>query len=207
MPSIDETQFAAIDFEGAGAQAGKSDAPVQIGIAVMTRGEILPAESLRSYIACETPITRSAQRVHGICAADLESAPTLLELWPEITSLLRGRYVVAHGAATEKRFLKIFPFHRFEPWVDTLTFARAVDPALASYSLSNLCMHYGVADSLEKAVPNFRWHDAYCDALASLYLLRHIVKLHNLAASDPSVLISPCQSHYRRLLREKSLQQ
>jgi DNA polymerase-3 subunit epsilon len=51
-------------------------------------------------------------------------------LWPEFKSRLSGAVVVAHGAGTEKRFLRACPLHGFGPWLDTLALSRAALPGL-----------------------------------------------------------------------------
>jgi len=173
MPAIREIDFAALDFESAGLRAGGTDFPVQIGIALASRGRI--SGGLNSFIACDAPVTWRAREVHGIGPAQLEGAPSLTELWHRIKGLLGGRWVVAHGAATEKRFLRAFPFHGFGPWVDTLKLARAVDPGLPSHALGDLARHYGLEEGLRVSVPGFRWHDAYSDAVASLEILHHLI--------------------------------
>lgn len=187
--TIHETGFAAIDFEGAGARPGASDAPVQVGIAVM-RGCVLDESAgFSSYIASPIPVTWSARKVHGISDEALRGAPELPGLWPEIRDRLAGRWVVAHGAATEKRFLRAFPFHGFGPWVDTLKLARAVEPTLTSHALSDVAAHFGVVATLRERIPDFRWHDAYCDAVASIEILRAIIRRFSLDQEPPEVLL------------------
>ena len=55
----------------------------------------------------------------------------MVDLWPPIRDRLAGAAVVAHGAGTEKRFLRAFPYHGFSPWIDTLRLARKVLPNLS----------------------------------------------------------------------------
>lgn len=173
---LDEATYAAIDFESAGSAPGLTDSPVQIAIARMEGFTPLPAEALRSYLRTERPITWSAQQVHGIRASDLQGAPTLQALWPRIQSLLRGRLLVAHGAATERRFLRAFPTHRFGPWIDTLHVARRLHPGLPSYRLGDLVAHFQLEPTIAPLCPGLAWHDALYDATASLVLLRHLIQ-------------------------------
>ena len=132
---VTEVPFAVIDFESAGSAPGLTDEPVQIAVIHWNGEEIKTA--LNSYLRPSRKVTWSAKEVHGIGDEMLVRAPLFVDLWPQVKSSLGNRWVVAHGAATEKRFLRVFPFHGFGPWVDTLTLTRAVYPSLPSHALSD----------------------------------------------------------------------
>ena len=185
-PLLKYASLAAIDFESAGERRGETAVPVQIGIAWMNDLQVEPASFYRSYLQTEQPITWSAQQVHGISKDDLRDAPPLTSLWPDLQQRLRGRYLVAHGRGTEKKFLRTFPLHGFGPWIDTLSLSRTMMPGLSSYKLSDLIFHFGLLENLVALVPNFRWHEALSDAVASLVLLSHLVQKNNL--TDHSIL-------------------
>jgi len=194
---VAETSFAAIDFESAGIRRGDTEVPVQIGIALMHRLEV--SESFTSFLFTDQPITWAAQRVHGIRSRDLAGAPRLLELWPEVHRLLENRWLVAHGCATERRFLRAFPLHGFGPWVDTLKLSRAVWPEKKSFALGDLILDLGLEDNLRNALPGFRWHDALSDATASLVLLRRVIAETSLGGEKAEILLRPDDSPYHRL--------
>ncbi|MFA7232739.1 MAG: 3'-5' exonuclease [Terrimicrobiaceae bacterium] len=183
---IAETRFAAIDFESAGSAPGRTDAPVQIAIAHLSGNAI--SEALCSYVKPGTPVTWAARKVHGITDSMIEDAPLFLDLWPRIKSDMEGCWIVAHGAATEKRFLRVFPFHSFGPWVDTLDLARAAYPNLSSHALGEVIRALGLERAPEIQAEGFRWHDARCDAIASLVLLRHLISVCGLADAETEVL-------------------
>jgi DNA polymerase III subunit epsilon len=195
--TVAETSFAAIDFESAGVRRGSTEVPVQIGIALMHQLEI--SENFGSFLFTEEPITWAAQKVHGIRAKDLSGAPRLAELWPKIHLLLNNRWLVAHGSATERRFLRAFPFHGFGPWVDTLKVSRAVWPEKNSFALGDLVQDLGLEDELRNVFPQFRWHDALSDAMASLILLRHAVVDAKIGAEKADLLLRPDATEYHRL--------
>jgi len=186
--TIAATRFAAIDFESAGNRPGSTDVPVQIGIATMDGLAFAPADLFSSYIACDRPVAWNARKVHGISDADLAGAPAFADLWPEVRARLAGRWVVGHGAATERRFLRAFPLHGFGPWIDTLTLARALDPGQPSHALGDLARAYGLEDDLSARIPGFRWHDAGSDAAASLVLLAFLVNRFGLSGFPPARL-------------------
>lgn len=184
-----EIEFAAIDFESAGTEPGRTDEPVQISIVLMKNGEV--GTAFTSYLKPSRPVTWAAKAVHGISDEKLMDAPRLIDLWPDVKRMLEGRWVVAHGAATEKRFLRVFPIHRFGPWVDTLTLTRSIFPSLESFALADAISALGLVDCAELKRPGFRWHDALCDATASLVLLRHLIASAGLAEAPAEMINLP----------------
>jgi len=195
---ISEHTFAAIDFESAGAARGKTDVPVQIGMAMWSikEGHYNP---FVSFIRADRPITWAAQKVHGISSEDLADAPAFMTLWPIIKATMGGNIAVAHGHGTEKRYLRAFPAHGFGPWVDTLQLARAAWPELPSHALGKVCQHFNLTDKVTQIVPEKTWHDALFDAAASLVLLEHLIKQFNLENSPISFLLNPDTTEWHRL--------
>ncbi len=174
---IRDLPFAALDFESAGERPNEAGVPIQIGIAWMQNQTPDPNSFFRSYLRAERRVTWAAQQVHGISSADLKNAPELHSLWPELKTRLGNRWIVAHGSGTEKRFLRAFPLHGFGPWVDTLTLSRKILPGRSSYALSDLVTELGLIDEARGLLPDFRWHEALSDSLASLLLLRKLIDL------------------------------
>lgn len=182
-----EAPFAAIDFESAGTAPGLTDEPVQI--AIVHCGAVAPVVALNSHLRPSRPVTWAARQVHGISDNKLSHAPRLVDLWPQVRSALEGRWVVAHGAATEKRFLRVFPFHGFGPWVDTLALTRAIYPSLPSHALGDTLAALGLVEKI--TFIGFRWHDAASDAIASLILLQHLIEVGGIANEPAEVLTRP----------------
>ncbi len=195
MPLIRHCRFTAIDFESAGALRGKTDSPVQIGLASWSL-EAGHHGTFVSYLHTDQPIQWAARKVHGIGPQHLLEAPALLMLWPEVKNRLAGAIVVAHGKGTEKRFLRAFPGHGFGPWIDTLLLARAAWPDLPDHSLGALCEVLGLAESIRVLVPAKSWHDALFDAVASLVLLAHLIETHALADKSVESLLHPDTSRW-----------
>jgi len=192
--------FAAIDFESAGAERGKTDVPVQIGMATWSL-ENGHADHFTSFIRADQPITWAAQKVHGITLDDLDAAPQLMLLWPQIKAIMSNRITVAHGHGTEKRYLRAFPAHGFGPWVDTLQLARAAWPELTSHALGDVCTHFRLTEKINNLVPNKTWHDALYDTAASLVLLEHLISEFNLADQPINLLLHPDTTEWHRLRR------
>jgi DNA polymerase-3 subunit epsilon len=175
MPRIQDTEFVAIDFESAGATRGATDEPVQIAWAGMRGTDVRPDSFFASYLHTEAPIAWSAQKVHGITRDHLRGAPSLGSLWPQVRGALAGRVVVAHGAGTEKRFLRAFPLHGFGPWLDTVVLARRFLPDLPDHALGTICDALDLSPEVARLVPDGRWHHALFDAVASLLIVRRLV--------------------------------
>jgi DNA polymerase-3 subunit epsilon len=200
MPLVRHCRFTAIDFESAGAMRGKSDSPVQVGLAGWS-----PAGghggSFVSYLHTHQPVQWSARKIHGIGPEHLVDAPSLLSLWPELKQRLSGAVVVAHGKGTEKRFLRAFPGHGFGPWLDTLLLSRAAWPDLPDHSLGTICESLGLTDEIRALVPGKSWHDALFDAAASLVLLVRLIGELSLADHPVEALLHPDTSAWHKLKR------
>lgn len=200
MPLIRHCRFTAIDFESAGAARGKTDHPVQVGLATWCEGSG-HRDAFVSHLHTDQPIQWSARKVHGIGPEDLANAPTLLSLWPELKSRLSGAIVVAHGKGTEKRFLRAFPGHGFGPWIDTLLLSRAIWPGLKDHSLGALCGIHGLTECVRSLVPGKSWHDALFDSVASLVLLEHAVTSLSLLDHPLEILLHPDTSAWHQSKR------
>jgi DNA polymerase-3 subunit epsilon len=171
---VRDAAWAALDFESAGAAPGRSDEPVQVGMAVWRGGEL--TDFFRSYVHSPARVTRAARAVHGIGDDDLRDAPPMASLWPEFKARLGGAVVVAHGAGTEKRFLRAFPLHGFGPWLDTLALARAALPDLSGHSLGEVASALGLESDIRALCRELDWHDALFDAVACLAILQCVIK-------------------------------
>ena len=148
-------------------------------------GEI---ELFDSFLAIDRPVSRGAQRIHGISDKALVDAPNLLQLYPTLRDHLGDRPLVAHAHGTEKRFLASLPGHSFGPWIDTLQLARKIYPEAESHKLGRLSDVLGVTPALNSLVPDRDWHDALFDAAASLLILFHLIEKLELAEQPVEVL-------------------
>lgn len=185
--TIKDASLTAIDFESTGERHGWGAVPVQVGMASLEQLNILPNTFFRSYVQVSGFFSKTSSQCENTSQCE---TPTLLSLWPTFEQHLRGRYLVAHGRGTEKRFLRAFPLHGLGPWIDTLALTRAMVPGLSSYQLSDLISYFGLTQELEKWLPDFCWHEALSDALASLILLLHLVKKGGVEKHSIDVLVS-----------------
>lgn len=198
---IKHQKFVAIDFESAGSAPGKTDAPVQIATSAWSIAQGHHSQFM-SYLHCDQAIHWSAQKVHGITTERLKGAPTLLSLWPQLKSQFHGAIVVAHAAGTEKKFLRAFPGHPFNTWIDTLQLARAAWPTLPEHSLGFLCDHFLLTARVQSLVDAKTWHDALFDATASVVLLEHFITSHKLEEYATQVLFKPDTSAWKKHTRK-----
>lgn len=201
---VRDVVFAGIDFEGAGAQRGKEDWPVQIGMGTWSLDKGFN-DFYVSLLEREGNVDWYAKKIHGIDEGQLDGAPSLLSLWPEVNGRLGGGAVpVAHAKGTEKRFLRKFPGNPFDPWVDTLLLSRAAMPDQKKHSLGVLCEELGVADKVRELVPGRDWHDALFDAVASLVLLEWMVLKFGLQDLPLWALVVPNTGAWYRLRQTMS---
>ena len=157
---LGEAPLAFVDLEMTGLDPAR-DRVVQLCIERTVAGQIV--ERLFSFVRPEDdPAAGSARgeigggAVHGIAAADLETAPTIGELAEALDHVLGGAVLVAHGAKWDIAFLqqelgRIGRSWSCEHHVDTLALARRVLPA-TSHRLTSLAEELGI--------PNPRPHRA-----------------------------------------------
>ena len=79
--------------------------------------------------------------------------------------------------------------HGFGPWIDTLTLSRKILPGRSSYALSDLAVELLLEEEARALLPDFRWHEALSDALASLLLLKKLIELSGIADHPAEVLM------------------
>ena len=187
--TVGELSFAALDFESAGERPNEAGIPVQLGVVWMQGLSVSSDSFYRSYLKASRPVTWTARQIHGITDEDLRDAPELLSLWPELKQRLGGRWMVAHGVGTEKRYLRAFPMHGFGPWIDTVTLSRKILTGRSSYALSELAGELSLEAEARALLPDFRWHEALSDALASLLLLKKLIELSGIADHPAETLL------------------
>jgi len=67
--------------------------------------------------------------------------------------------------------------------------SRKVLPGRSSYALSDLVGDLGLEEDARSYLPDFRWHEALSDALASLLLLRKLIELTRIPEHPGEVLL------------------
>jgi DNA polymerase III subunit epsilon len=181
--------YAIVDIETTGGYAANNDITeiaivLHDGQSVINRFESLvrPVRTIPYYI----------QVLTGISNDMVAAAPSFEELAPQLYELLQGRIFVAHNVNFDYSFLK----HHFDTAgfdlncnkLCTVRLSKKVFPGLPSYSLGNLCRHFGITI--------YNRHRAGGDTDATVRLLEHLLQ-HN---AEPHI-----QQFIRRGAREQSL--
>ncbi|WP_207515572.1 exonuclease domain-containing protein [Longitalea luteola] len=181
--------YAIVDIETTGGYAANNDITeiaivLHDGQSVINRFESLvrPVRTIPYYI----------QVLTGISNDMVADAPSFEELAPKLYELLQGKIFVAHNVNFDYSFLK----HHFDAAgydlvcnkLCTVRLSKKVFPGLPSYSLGNLCRHFGITI--------YNRHRAGGDTDATVRLLEHLLQ-HN---AEPYI-----QQFIKRGAKEQSL--
>lgn len=174
-----KAEIVVLDFEATGVIDGLPDEPWQIGMVRIRQGAVVWEERYESWLRVgERPFSPYAPGRHAELRAELEAAPTLTGLWPELRPWWTGAALAAHNAATEQKFIRqAFPLHQPGPWLDTLKLARIAYPHLSSHKLEDLLESLNLLPQVREACHGRRAHDALYDAIGCAALLVHLLHL------------------------------
>jgi DNA polymerase-3 subunit epsilon len=161
-----------LDFETTGVVKGWPNEPWQLGLVSVEDGVVLPETKWETlFHVGDRPFSPRAVGRYAEIRDKLSEAPEPMELWPELSSRLVGRPLIAHNCSTERTVLsKLAPMTSFGPWTDTLVYARARYPGLESYALGDLVAAFGLQEEVDRLCPDRTWHDALYDACACAVL-------------------------------------
>lgn len=190
--------FAAIDFETTGSVAGYPVEPWQIGV-VRLEGDGFRFWDHWLRVG-DRPFHPQAPGRHEQVRHELEAAPALHELLPDLRRFCGGVPLVAHNAATERKCLRdAVPMERLGPWIDTLKLSRALWPELDSHTLGDLLVTHGLRERVAALLPDRQEHDALFDAAGSAVLLRFMLSLPVCRDLSLDVLVNPdLMAYYAR---------
>lgn len=179
--ALEAAPLAFVDLEMTGLDP-RHHRVIEICIERVVGGEVI--DRLETYVKPEslsTPVGN--HHVHGIDAADLESAPSFTELVPRIRALSSDAVMVAHGARWDAAFLRAEMQRAEQSWdathhIDTLALSRRLLRA-ESHRLARL------AAMLE--IPNEAPHRAANDVAVTRSLFTHLVSLaRDAGGRDPT---------------------
>ena len=147
-------EFLALDLETTGLDPQR-DEIVEIGLVWFSGGE---PQARRSWLV-RPARAGEGLAISGLSWEELQAAPSLEEVLPQVLPELAGRTVVAHNAPFDRAFLVAgarrlgvaVPHAR---WVDTLSLARALWPGRAGYSLEALRAELGLEAGGHRALPD-----------------------------------------------------
>ena len=188
MTEIKHYKYIGLDFETTGLDITK-DEPIQIGIvAIDEQGNV--TDKFQSLIK---PDKKTDELKHivgfitGLSIADLESAPTRAEVFPQILKYFdENTIVIGHNIKFDLDFLdKYFPECKYGWSIDTYPLSQTFVHYAPSYALEVLVAHVQTKEPMfNDILMKMTWaqhdaelaHDALYDTLESLAMYRFFVE-------------------------------
>ena len=103
------------------------------------------------------PIDSWTQSIHHITNKMVQNAPMMSQVYPKFLEFVGSDVLVGHNVHFDINF--IYDYHQelnqpplSNTFIDTLRLARRTVPGLASYSLSNLSVHFGYEATKHRAL-------------------------------------------------------
>jgi DNA polymerase-3 subunit epsilon len=136
-------KYVAFDVETTGLRLWRNDRIIEIG-AVAVIGEDM-AEEFHSFIDADKPITKAAQKVHGITRGMLSGQPKAKEALSAFRQFIGSSTLAAHNTDFDIGFLG-FEYSRIgqglrNRHICTLKFSRKLYPGLPDYRLETVAKH------------------------------------------------------------------
>jgi DNA polymerase III subunit epsilon len=163
--------FTAIDFETASSEKGSACA---VGIVRVENSEVKEEvySLIKPFSAYFDP---ACVRVHGLTWEDVRTAPTFVELWPQLKPLLSGRLILAHNASFDLKVLKSALDAYGLPYPEasyncTVQIAKKTWPEFYNYKLSTIAYELDIS---------FKHHHALEDAQAAAEIMLRAEEIHN----------------------------
>src|SRR5947208_11576658 len=100
---LSTAEFVALDVETNG-RAGDECEMTEVGAVLVGGGEL--HDRFESLVGVRAPLSRSIQRFTGITQAMVEEAPAADAVLPDVVAQLRGRVLVGHNLAFDRRVLR-----------------------------------------------------------------------------------------------------
>jgi DNA polymerase-3 subunit epsilon len=154
---IATAEFLVVDTETNGL-GGEACEVVEIGWVLVGGGELHDRWS--SLVRTSAPLRRSIRRLTGISQELVDGAPSLEDVLPEVGQALRGRLLVAHNAAFDRRVLRQ-AFGRIglewpqQPVLCTAALARRLLPLQRERRLGALAQALGIeVEVAHRALPD-----------------------------------------------------
>ena len=149
----------AFDLETTGLNPA-SDEIIEVGLARFREGEVV--DEYQSLVKPSKPIPSDISHLTGIHQEDVEDAPDIDEILPDLRNFFGSATVVAHNVGFDRAFLRKYDLLERNQAIDTFELASIVMPSAPRYSLGSLVTQLDV--KLERA------HRALDDAVATGHL-------------------------------------
>jgi DNA polymerase-3 subunit epsilon/ATP-dependent DNA helicase DinG len=169
--------FVTIDLETTGLDASR-DAIIEIAALRFDAGGVL--EEWQSLVRPEQDLPARVRQLTGLAPEDLEDAPLLAEILPELRDFIGESPLVGHSIHHDLKFLTRRGLRFPQPTIDTFELATVLVPEAERYSLARLSELFGI-DGVQTTV-----HRALADAHAHRLLF---LALYERARSLPADLL------------------
>ena len=132
---------------------------IEIAAARMSGGRIV--DRLQTFVNPERPIPPEIQKLTGIRAIDVATAPDAPTAVAQLAAFVGGSPVVAHNATFDRTFVEKVPGGRevSDTWLDSLSLSRIALPRLKSHRLSDMAETFGCDSVTHRAMDDV---DALC---------------------------------------------
>ena len=160
-----------LDFEGTSRLP--SARATEIGIVSLSESFKIISE-FESVIQSPIAPDKSALSVSRLSRAEISSAPTFVQLWPEISQRFSGKILVAHNKVYETNVLqnelRAISIRQIPPIICTLEWSRKIlGLKVKSHTLPTLCSFFDI--DLAQS------HEALADARATAAVLEKLAEL------------------------------
>ena len=132
---------------------------IEIAAARISGREVV--DRYRTFVNPSRPIPEEIQRLTGIRAIDVASAPDAVTAIRDLEDFVGGAPVLAHNALFDRTFIEKVPGGRnvSDLWIDTLALSRLALPRLRSHRLSDMAAAFGCDSVTHRAMDDV---DALC---------------------------------------------
>ena len=149
----------ALDLETTGLSPA-TDEIIEIGIARFRDGIVI--DQYQSFVKPSIPIPTDITHLTGIHQEDVDDAPCINEILPQLGSFFGDMPIIAHNVQFDRSFMQRYDLLEHNLAIDTFELACIALPSAPRYSLSSLATLVGV--ELKRA------HRAFDDAVATGHL-------------------------------------
>ena len=184
---IADVTMVALDFETTGLNANQHSI-ISVGLVPFTLQGVQLNAARHWLVKPKLALHQSSVTIHGITHADLEQAPDLIDILPDLLECLAGRLPVVHYRNIERPFLDVALHHRLQegiqfPLLDTMAIEAHLHPnrGLSRWQVwrGKKPLSIRLADSrLRYGLPHYAAHNALVDAIATAELLQAQIAHH-----------------------------
>jgi DNA polymerase-3 subunit epsilon len=182
---LQEARFVVIDTETTGFHAYAGDEICSISL-IELRGLEPTGRELDTLVNPGRPIPGESTDIHHITDRDVQDAPVIEEVLPEVVDFMDGGILVGHHIGFDMRFLNKTLQRQLlcrlkHPWLDTMMLYLAASGRVGHYTLEDVAAFSGVR--IEQR------HTAHGDAVATSEVFRQLARRLSEPAHPVSVLI------------------